>query len=129
MDDLDQTLQKTDTLDPLLAEAERRLGHLEAVRLGPCKPDLGQREFRVQVDGLSNERLVVVEEPVVVPLLVEALGKLKEVRGKLGRVEVASACLRHGTPTEVSAETSTAASTEAAPTNDTTSASGSADAT
>ena len=47
----------------------------------------------MQVDGLADEGLSAIEEPVVVPLLVEALGQLQEVCREFRRVEVAAEAL------------------------------------
>ena len=58
--------------------------------LGLADADLGERQFRVEVHGLPDERLRAVEEPVVVPVLVEALREFKEVGREFGRVEIAA---------------------------------------
>ena len=95
VDRSDQVVEELGFLRPRLEEPEDvlavALGRFES--LGACRglrraqPHLAEGKFRVEIDGLPNERIGVVEVPVNLALLAQRLGQLQEVRRELGGEE------------------------------------------
>ena len=71
MGDAEEPVEQVDTLCPPLTEAGRLDCDLSVSGLRHADADLTDRQLGVEINSLTDERLGAVEEPVVVPLLMQ----------------------------------------------------------